>query len=606
MLAFSGHRVSDTRSQRSLGARQRGCLRVEELESRTLLSTVDLSNVVVLPAGHFASPNYNPNQFPGGYWPAQIRHAYGFDSLSYTGSGQTIAIVDAYDDPNIAGDLAQFDAQYGIAAPPSFTKATPQGQPAANAGWASEIALDVEWAHAIAPGANILLVEARDSSLINLLGAVDYAAAHGAQVVSMSWGAGEFSSETSYDYHFSRAGVTFVASSGDYGAPPEWPASSTHVLAVGGTSLNLNSNNTWNSETGWGYGPWSQWYGGSGGGISRYEPKPSYQSSVTQSSFRRTNPDVSYVADPNTGLTVYDSYGSGGWVVFGGTSVGAPQWAALVALVDQGRGAALTGDTQTLPAIYKIYKSANYSADFHDILSGNNGYKAGTGYDLVTGVGSPRANNLVPDLVKTTGSGSAASPPTTKKSGSASAPVIINVVLPIGSTLPAFTQAVPLGSVPNTAVIVGNQPGFSVLLPVSNSVPFMSAPPGPVANRIERGGDNAVLQDDEEPGREDMCLPSMYGQGTAALPAIVDSAAAAQISATLNQARDACFAGWTADSAGPSAVASRITSSSGGLTLDRTPGDAWLAVILGCCWSAQVKDSERRASSGGRVSATKK
>jgi len=582
-------------------------LRVEELESRTLLSMADLSNVVVLPAGHFASPNYNPNQFPGGYQPAQVRHAYGFDSLSYTGSGQTIAIVDAYDDPNIVGDLAQFDAQYGIAAPPSFTKATPQGQPAADAGWASEIALDVEWAHAIAPGANILLVEAKDSGLLNLLGAVDYAAAHGAQVVSMSWGAGEFSSETSYDYHFSHAGVTFVASSGDYGAPPKWPASSTRVLAVGGTSLNLNSNNTWNSETGWGYGSWSQWYGGSGGGISRYEPKPSYQSSVTQSSFRRTNPDVSYVADPNTGLTVYDSYGSGGWAVFGGTSVGAPQWAALVALVDQGRGAALTGYTQTLPAIYNIYKSANYSVDFHDVVSGNNGYKAGTGYDLVTGVGSPRANNLVPDLVKTTGSGGAASPATTKNPGSASAPVIINVLLPKVSTLPALTQAAPLGSVPNTAVIAGNQPGFGVLLPVSGSVPFTPAPARPVANRIERrAGDNAVLQDDDEPGREDMCLPSMYGRDTAALPVTVASAAEAQIPATSNQARDACFAGWTADSVGPSAVASRSALSSGALTLDRAAGDAWLAIILGCCWSVQFKDSERRASSRARVVTTKK
>src|SRR5260370_22736799 len=169
MLAFSGHRVSNTRTQRSVRTRQRSCLRVEELESRTLLSIADLSNVVVLPAGHFASPNSNPNQFPGGYQPAQVRHAYGFDSLSYTGSGKTSAIVDAYDDPNIVRDLAQFDAQYGIAAPPSFTKATPQGQPAADAGWASEIALDVEWAHAIAPGANILLVEAKDSGLLNLL-----------------------------------------------------------------------------------------------------------------------------------------------------------------------------------------------------------------------------------------------------------------------------------------------------------------------------------------------------------------------------------------------------------------------------------------------------
>src|SRR5207249_11489612 len=111
---------------------------------------------------------------------------------------------------------------------------------------------------------------------------------------------------------------------------------------------------------------------------------PSYQSSVTQSSARRTTPDVSYVADPRTGLAVYDSYGSGGWAVFGGTSVGAPQWAGLVAVANQVHGIPFTGDTQLLPAIYQIYQSANYAADFHDITSGNNGYQAGTGYDLVT------------------------------------------------------------------------------------------------------------------------------------------------------------------------------------------------------------------------------
>src|SRR5439155_16330606 len=124
------------------------------------------------------------------------------------------------------------------------------------------------------------------------------------------------------------------------------------------------------------------------------------------------------VADPNTGVTVYDSYGSGGWAVFGGTSVGAPQWAGLIALVNQGRGAPLTGDTQLLPAIYQIYQSSNYSADFHDIVSGNNGYQAGPGYDLVTGVRSPRANNLVPALATIGASGSASATPPTKRPGS--------------------------------------------------------------------------------------------------------------------------------------------------------------------------------------------
>src|SRR5207248_3970700 len=165
----------------------------------------------------------------------------------------------------------------------------------------------VEWAHAIAPGANILLVEARSDYFSDLLAAVDYAAAH-ANVVSMSWGSDEFSGETtsSYDGHFrNHPGVTFVASSGDYGAPPSWPSISPNVVAVGGTTLTALSDGTWSKEKGWGNGWWSYYYGGGGGGISSYEWKPSYQNSVTQSATRRTGPDVAYNADPNTGFYVY-------------------------------------------------------------------------------------------------------------------------------------------------------------------------------------------------------------------------------------------------------------------------------------------------------------
>ncbi len=182
----------------------------------------------------------------------------------------------------------------------------------------------------MAPNASILLVEANSSSNSDLLAAVDYAAAH-ANVVSMSWGGGEFPLETSsqYESHFIHAGVVFVAASGDNGAPAEWPTVSPNVIAVGGTTLKLNTDSTWKNETGW---------SGSGGGISAYEPQPSYQSGVvTQSSTRRTNPDVSYNADPSVGFAVYDSttykpdYPSSsgaqyGWSWLGGTSVGAPQW----------------------------------------------------------------------------------------------------------------------------------------------------------------------------------------------------------------------------------------------------------------------------------------
>lgn len=591
MFAISAHRSSSLRMQRSPRSYRRSSLRVEELEGRTLLSAADLANVVAFPTGLVAAPSYSPNQSPTGYWPAQIRHAYGFDSpsLSVTGAGQTIAIVDAYDDPNIAGDLAQFDAQFGIAAPPSFVKVTPQGQPAADAGWATEMALDVEWAHAIAPRANIMLVEAKDSSLINLLGAVDYAAAHGAQVISMSWGTSEFYTETNYDWHFSHAGVTFVASSGDYGTP-DWPAISPHVLAVGGTNLKVNANDTWNSETGWGNGYWSRWYGGSGGGISRFESKPSYQSSVTQSLFRRTSPDVSYVADPNTPVSIYDSYGYGGWVAVGGTSAGAPQWAALIALVNQSHGSALTGDTQVLPAIYQIYKSSSYAADFHDIVSGNNGYQAGPGYDLVTGVGSPRANNLVPDLAKVAGSKSASSISSAKQQGSALPSARQSIQQPSVFSPPA-PAPVSSGSVPNPAGTVGNQPDLRMFVPTPTSVPLTPAAAGPVETRIESGnGEDVFLPEDQKPA-------PMSGPDAA----VADSLAEAQPSARLNQACDACFAGWTADFIGRSSVASGIASESGERALELMTGSPWLAVLVSCYWSAHFKDSERRGRGHGKL-----
>src|SRR5262245_7429178 len=334
---------------------------------------------------------------PTTFAPAQLAHAYGFDQISFAGipgdgRGQTIAIVDAFDDPNIVADLQTFNTRYTLNNQFTFTKATPFGTPPANANWALEIALDVEWAHAIAPAASILLVEAAGDSDAQILAAVDYAASQpGVVAVSMSWGFNEFAAQTdaAHDGHFTgHPGVTFVGASGDSGRPPIWPATSPNVLAVGGTRLTLTAANDWSSERGWGNGSLSFFFGGSGGGISKYEAKPSYQSGVTQSSTKRTSPDVAYDADPATGVSVYDSM-NGGWLTVGGTSAGAPQWAALVAIADQGRllaGKPPLSSTDTLGAVY-----AMPGANFHDITSGNNGYAAGAGYDLVTGRGTPRA-----------------------------------------------------------------------------------------------------------------------------------------------------------------------------------------------------------------------
>jgi hypothetical protein len=360
-----------------LKSRRRTHLRLEQLESRTV---------------------------PSIYNPAQMAHGYGFDQPDLPdgtvgdGTGQTIAIVDAFNAPNIFTDLQRFDLQWGLP-DPNFTVATPQGQPANNNGWALEASLDVEWAHAMAPGASIVLVESLNNGYGNMLGAVDYAAQQtGASVVSMSWGSGEFSFETSsfYDGRFAGySNLAFVASSGDSGAPPIWPSVSPNVVSVGGTRLNLDGGGNYLSETGW---------SGGGGGISAFESQPAYQNGVSDpwSTSQRTSPDVAYNADPGTG--VYVRFNNA-WYVVGGTSAGAPQWAALVAIADEGRaqlGSNPLASQDTLNAVYSL----NGSADFNDITSGtstgNPHYSAGPGYDLVTGVGSPNANLLITDLTNYT------------------------------------------------------------------------------------------------------------------------------------------------------------------------------------------------------------
>jgi subtilase family serine protease len=369
-----------------------------------------------------------------GYTPAEIRNAYGFDQVSFDngsvaadGTGQTIAIVDAFNDPNIFSDVQVFDSQFNLrSANLSVVNQTGGSKlPTTDAGWATEISLDVEWAHAIAPGAKILLVEANSSSVSDLMASVNYARdASGVSVVSMSWGGSEFfswnggesSSQTNYDPDFTtpsgHQGVTFVAAAGDSGSfsGVQWPSSSPNVISVGGTTLTLDANGNYVSESSW---------SGTSGGYSQVESEPSYQENV-QTTGVRTTPDVAYNADPNTGFAVYDSLayqGSSGWQVFGGTSAGAPQWAALIAIADQGRVLAgegtLDGASQTLPMLYAAYNSSStYSAEFNDVVDTTSpgrwhwrfggfgqGNQATTGFDLATGLGTPKAAGLITALV---------------------------------------------------------------------------------------------------------------------------------------------------------------------------------------------------------------
>lgn len=349
---------------------------------------------------------------PTGAIPSKVRSAYGFDTVMLNagtivgdGAGTTIAIVDAYHSPNIVNDLHQFSLAFGLP-DANFTQVDQYGgtnYPAQNSIWITEIALDVQWAHAIAPKANILLVEANSNSYADLMVAVDTARnTPGVVAVSMSWGGGEFLAETSYDYHFTTPsghdGVTFLASSGDSGSPPRYPATSPNVVAVGGTTLTTTTSGAWSNETAVNF---------SGGGVSIYQPQPSYQIGQVTTPTYRNSPDVAAVA---SGLSIYDSYNnpaSTPWTNVNGTSASAPIWAGLISIVAQGRMLAGTGSmdgfNQTLPALYNLP-----STSFHDIVSGSsNGSPvlyAGTGYDQVTGRGSPIAPMIISQLIGETSS----------------------------------------------------------------------------------------------------------------------------------------------------------------------------------------------------------
>ena len=371
------------------------------------------SNQVVPSAGTTISPPFGPSD---------ISQAYGFNNIYFPGSGgssitgdgtgQTIAIVVAYHQPNLIADLHAFNLRYGLP-DPQVTVCNQNGSTSAanypanaTGNWGIEAALDVQWAHALAPRANILVVEAANSGLNNLYTAVNTAAKAGTgslstlpftTIVSMSWGAAEYSGESNNTYFNTpagKSGVVFVAATGDTGGAVQYPAADPRVVAVGGTALSINASGTYATESAW---------NGSNGGFSAINSVPSYQVGITPYGAQNTNsmrmaPDVSFVGSNGTSLWVYDSYDfpSSPWVGVSGTSAGTPCWAALFAIADQGRvnggGTPLTG-SQALSTLYTQYTNGTYSYKFHDVIGGNNSsYTAGAGYDLATGLGSPRAN----------------------------------------------------------------------------------------------------------------------------------------------------------------------------------------------------------------------
>jgi len=313
---------------------------------------------------------------PSGYGPADLQSAYKLPSGT-AGTGQTVAIVDAFDDPTAEADLAQYRSYYGL--PPCttangcFRKVNQTGgtiYPAPSPDWALEISLDLDMASAICPNCHILLVESNTNLDSDLYAAEDRAAALGANAISNSWGGSEYSGQTADDVHFNHPGIAITASSGDSGYGVSYPAASRFLTAVGGTSLTRNS-----SSRGWNETAWS----GAGSGCSAYDAKPSWQTDSGCS--RRTVSDVSAVADPATGVAVL--YG-GLWFTVGGTSASSPIVASVYALA---------GNASTVN--YGSYPYSHTTGLF-DVTSGSNGAcspsylcTAGSGFDGPTGLGTP-------------------------------------------------------------------------------------------------------------------------------------------------------------------------------------------------------------------------
>jgi len=375
------------------------------------------------------------------YSPQEMRKAYGLDALlnkGFDGTGQTIIIIDSFGSPTIASDLHTFDMGYGLPDPPSFKVLAPLGTKPFDpnngtmVGWAFETSLDVEWAHSMAPGANIILMTSPKAETQGIEGmpqflslekfALDHQLGN---IISQSWATTEntlFFSEgrevfNSFNDFYKRAGatgVTVFSSTGDSGVSNpnfhgkfypfptvNFPASSPYVTAVGGTSLMADIHGNYQSEKGW---------QGSGGGVSQTFAEPDYQKNNLNSSDQklldgfRGIPDIAYNADPNTSILIFASFipGNAGFFAIGGTSEGSPQWAGLIADADQlaGHGLGLIN-----ASLYKIGNSSKAQTAYHDITIGNNnsrglkGYNCTPGWDPVTGWGSPQASTLLEELV---------------------------------------------------------------------------------------------------------------------------------------------------------------------------------------------------------------
>ncbi|WP_329569917.1 putative Ig domain-containing protein [Kitasatospora sp. NBC_01266] len=349
------------------------------------MACLALARTNVVQPHAFALHAVSPNATPSGYGPSDLQSAYSLPANG--GSGQTIAIVDAQDDPNAESDMGVYRSQFGLPACTTangcFKKIAEDGStnyPTGDTGWAGEISLDLDMVSAVAPNAHIILVEATSANMSDLGTAVNQAVSQGAKFVSNSYGGSEDSTDTSSDtQYFNHPGVAITVSAGDGGYGAEYPASSQYVTAVGGTSLSKASNTRGWTESVWNTSSTE----GTGSGCSAYDPKPTWQ--TDSGCGNRTVADVSAVADPATGVAVYQTYGGTGWDVYGGTSASSPIIASVYA--DAG-----TPGASDYPSSYPYA----HTSSLNDVTSGSNGTcsptylcTAGTGYDGPTGWGTP-------------------------------------------------------------------------------------------------------------------------------------------------------------------------------------------------------------------------
>jgi subtilase family serine protease len=347
---------------------------------------------------------------PKGENPKSIYKRYNFDKR-FIGNGQVIAIVSAYNYPTALADFNVFSNQFGLplecstnvfaATNSVFQLVNARGtQPSLDTGWAMESALDIQWAHAMAPGAKIVLVQSGSSTFIDLFQAVDVAnTIPNVQVVSMSWGQYEFYGETTFDVHLKMPGIVYVASAGDVGGNTLYPSVSQYVISTGGTKLNRNQCGEFVSEIGWTNG---------GGGPSIFVSIPAYQAAqptiVAKCGNLRGTPDVAFDADPTSGVAIYDSTpynGILGWTTIAGTSLSAPCWAGIIACINERRNKPIASTAEFLAILYSTLNSRHYTNYFNDIIYGEaGGISCTIGCDFVTGLGSPNIRNLIRHVSK--------------------------------------------------------------------------------------------------------------------------------------------------------------------------------------------------------------